>query len=111
MSRDSASIMDICTAGQNIISFTKGLTRQGLEQDEMRLSAVLYQIMIIGEATKRLSQEFRTEHPKVPWSDMARMRDFVTHHYDRTDFEILWGVVQSNIPELLEMITPLLPQE
>jgi uncharacterized protein with HEPN domain len=57
MSRGEASVLDIVRAGQRVIEFAVGLSRADLESDIMRLSAILYQIQIVGEATKRLSTQ------------------------------------------------------
>lgn len=65
----------------------------------------------MGEATKRLSREFREQHPEVPWDDIAGMRDIVAHQYDRIDLDIVWQVIQRNIPELLNMLVILLPSQ
>ncbi len=111
MSRDDASLLDIYQAGQRAVSYAEGLTRSGLEVDGMRVSAILYQVLIIGEATKRLSQELRDEHPEIPWNNMAGMRDIVAHHYDEIDFDVLWNVLQYGIPDMLRKIQPLLPGE
>ena len=111
MSRNNASLLDIYEAGQQILSYAQGLNRSELQADKMRVSAILYQVLIMGEATKRLSPEFRSQHSQIPWSNIAGMRDTVAHQYDRIEFGILWAVIQNSIPELLEMITPLLPQE
>ena len=111
MSRDSASLLDIVKAGQLILQFAQELNREQLELDVLRRSAILYQIAIMGEATKRLSREFRQQHPEVPWDDVAGMRDIIAHQYDRLDLNIVWQVIQRNIPELLSMITPLLPSQ
>ncbi len=56
MSRDSASLLDIVRAGELILQFAQGVSREQLESDVMRQSAILYQITIMGEATKRLSR-------------------------------------------------------
>ncbi|MEO0988307.1 MAG: HepT-like ribonuclease domain-containing protein, partial [Cyanobacteria bacterium J06639_14] len=92
------------------LSYAQEVTHSTLQTDRMRISAILYQIIIIGEATKRLSSEFRHQHPDIPWDNMAGMRDIVAHQYDRIDFNVLLGVVQHSIPEMLEKIEPLLPQ-
>lgn len=109
MSRDSASLLDIVRAGQLILQFAQGVSREQLESDVMRQSAILYQITIMGEATKRLSREFRSQHTEVPWDDIAGMRDIIAHQYDRLDMNIVWQVIQRNIPDLLIMMVPLLP--
>ncbi len=51
---------------------------------------LLRQLEIIGEATKRISQEFRSKHPDIPWPDMAGMRDVLIHDYIDVDFGVVW---------------------
>lgn len=85
------------------------MSREQLASDVMRQSAILYQIAIVGEATKRLSRNFREQHPEVPSDDIAGMRDIIAHQYDRLDLDIVWQVIQRNLPELLRAIEPLLP--
>lgn len=109
MSRDSASLLDIDRAGRLVLQFSQGVDRESLESDLEKQSAILYQIAVIGEAVKRLSNEFRSQHPDIPWSDIAGMRDILTHQYDRVEFEVVWEAIQIDVPELLSMIEPLLP--
>lgn len=104
-------MLDIFRAGQRVLEFAQGLSRADLETDILRLSAILYQIQIVGEATKRLSTEFRSQYPEIPWGRVAGMRDIIAHQYDRLDLDVVWTVIQDSIPELLTMITPLLPEE
>lgn len=111
MLRDEASLLDIYRAGQKVLRYAEGLSRGDLEIEEIKLSAILYQIEVVGEATKRLSQNFRGNHPNIPWSRATGMRDIIAHHYDRLDLDVVWNVIQYGIPELIEMIEPLLPQE
>lgn len=105
--RDAAALLDILKAAQSVLEFTSGLGEAELQQDKLRQSAILYQIVIIGEATKRLSAEFRALHSDVPWSEIAGMRDIVAHQYDRVEFTILWEAIQQDIPELIAAINPL----
>jgi uncharacterized protein with HEPN domain len=63
---------------------------------------------IIGEATKRISSEFRTQHPEIPWREMAGMRNVIVHEYDQLDFEVIWDVVSHRLDELLSLIEPFL---
>lgn len=108
MSRDRASLLDIVNAAKRVLKFTKGLDKSALATNEEKQSAILYQIIVIGEATKRLSVEFRSQHPKVPWKDIAGMRDILAHQYDRVNLNTLWDAVQNDIPELLTILEPLL---
>jgi uncharacterized protein with HEPN domain len=70
---------------------------------------ILYQITIIGEATKRLSLAMRQQHPEIPWRVIAGMRDVIVHEYDQVDLDVVWDVVQNKLPELLTLLQPLLP--
>ncbi|MEM8604822.1 MAG: DUF86 domain-containing protein [Cyanobacteria bacterium P01_H01_bin.121] len=109
MRHDEASLLDIMQAAQLILQFAQGLSREQLSTDIRTQSAILYQITILGEATKRLSRQFRELHPQIPWGDMAGMRDIVAHQYDRIDLDIVWQVTQRNIPQIVESLAPLLP--
>ncbi len=104
MLRDKASLIDIINAAKRIQKFTENINKSVLAANEEKQSAILYQVIIIGEATKRLSSDFREKYNHIPWKDMAGMRDILAHQYDRVNINTLWDVIQSDIPELLEMI-------
>ena len=108
MLRDKDTLLDIHNAATKILSYAAGLTPEQLMADDMRLSAILFQILVVGEATKRLSRDFRSEHLGIDWSGMAGMRDFVAHQYDGISMELLWEVIQFNLPELLLKLKPLM---
>jgi uncharacterized protein with HEPN domain len=109
MNRDKASLLDIAKAAQRVLQFSEGLSKDALAINEEKQSAILYQVIVVGEAVKRLSVEFRNQYPEVPWKDIAGMRDILTHQYDRINLNTLWDVIQIDIPELLTLIEPLLP--
>lgn len=71
-------------------------------------SGTLHQIIIIGEAVKRLSTEFRQNHPTIPWKFIAGMRDRITHGYFEVDLEEVWNTVQKDLPELVAYLKPLI---
>ena len=107
--RDLASIIDIYQAAQKIYNFSQDTNRNDLSTDEMRLSAILYQITIMGEATKRLSTKFRQQHDSIPWKEIAGIRDKLIHNYDNVKLDVVWNVVSKEIPKLIEQLEPLLP--
>jgi uncharacterized protein with HEPN domain len=109
MSRDDATLLDIREAVRRIVEFGAGATAAELRDDARTLSAVLYQITVLGEAVKRLSQEFRDAHPDVPWKRTAGMRDRVIHDYDRVNVEVVAEVINDSAPALLEQIDRLIP--
>lgn len=109
MLRDNESLIDIERAARRVLRYTDNISRVDLEVNDEKLSAILYQIAVIGEATKRLSQDFRQQHPEIPWREIAGMRDMLIHKYDQVDFDVIWDVVESKLPQLLTLLEPLLP--
>ena len=66
--------------------------------------AVIRQLEIIGEATKRLSEECRTQYKGVPWQRIAGLRDVLIHDYMGVDLEAVWQVTQKNVPQLKKQL-------
>ena len=66
--------------------------------------AVIRNIEIIGEATKKITKQFTQSHPKIPWQDMAGMRDKLIHDYLDVDLDVVWKTVEVDLPLLKEMI-------
>ena len=104
MAKDQQALIDILKAIQQIISYVEDIKKEDLQQDDEKQAAILYRIIIVGEATKRLSPEFRQQYPMIPWREMAGLRDVVIHDYDELDFDILWNVIQVNLPDILPQI-------
>ena len=57
-------------------------------------------VEIVGEAAKQVSDDAREEYPQVPWSNAARMRDRLIHHYFDINLDILWATVSEELPPL-----------
>lgn len=102
--RDLSSLTDILIAAKLIQKFIRLIDRSIFESDLMCQSAVIRQLEIIGEATKRLSQEFRATYSQIPWRQMAGMRDILIHNYDDVDLDAVWNVATQSIASLIEQI-------
>ena len=101
MDRDRQSIEDMLCAARKAISHARETTRETLPSVPMRLDAVLYEFVVMGEAARRLSQELRAAHSQVPWRDIIGMRSIGTHGYDQIDDEELWQVIEHDLPDLI----------
>jgi uncharacterized protein with HEPN domain len=67
-------------------------------------AAVARNLEIIGEAVKRLPEDFRASHAEVPWREMAGMRDILIHAYHRVDVDLVWATVEHSLPSLRDWI-------
>lgn len=110
MRRDDVSLLDIERAGRLIGDFIHGMSKDRFLGDAKTLSSVLYQLSVMGEATKRLSSDLRSRHPEIPWSVIAGMRDHLIHGYDVVDWDEVWNTVTRDVPDLLNKLEPLLPK-
>ncbi len=109
MSRDQQAILDIIDSIELIQNYTR--SNHWSQARTIEYDAVIRRLTIIGEATKRLSMEFRTNHPEIPWKAMAGLRDFVVHEYDVINLEIIQDVVNFELPQLLPLLKSLLDGE
>lgn len=111
MSRDEVTLVDIVHAARRVLDFAAGLSRDTFKQDAKTQSAVLHQLVVVGEAVKRLSIELRAAHPLIPWALIAGMRDKLIHAYDEVDLDEVWRTIANDIPDLLAHLEPLMPHD
>ena len=102
--RDRESLEDMLRAARKIKEYARDANRETLPTVPMRLDAILYEIVVLGEAARRLSQQVRERHAAVPWRDIIGMRSVVTHGYDQIDDEELWQVIDRDLPDLISKL-------
>lgn len=99
---------DIRTAIQNIETFTADIDEATFIKDEMRLHSTLYNLMVIGEAVKKLPDDIQARVSAVPWRDIERFRDKLVHHYFTIQPSIVWQILQEDLPPLKTAVDTLL---
>ena len=91
-----------------LLATRKGLTLDAFLADETLRRAFVRSIEVIGEAAKKVPDNFRVKHPGIEWRAITGMRDRLIHDYFGVDYEIVWDVVQNHIPELRNQIAAIL---
>ena len=79
-----------------------------LDSDELVQIWVVHHLMIIGEACRGLSAEFRAAHPEDVWALAAGLRNVIVHEYFGIDLEIVWGVIERDLPALKKLVQEML---
>ena len=103
MNRDQAYLQHIVDAVDLIQGFTAGVTREQFDANREKQSAVILQLTLIGEMTKRLSEKSRTEID-LPWKDIAGFRDRAIHDYYTLDLTIVWSTAMHDIQVIRERV-------
>jgi len=101
-------IQDIYDAMQYIKEFVGIMKQKEFLADEKTSSAVAFKIENIGEASKNIPREIRAKYKNLPWTEMARIRDKITHFYFGIDYKIVWSVVKKDLPTIEPAIAKIL---
>jgi uncharacterized protein with HEPN domain len=88
--------------------YLEGLDEAAFKRNSLVQDGVIRQIEIIGEATKRLSPDLRRLYPRIPWDDIACMRDKLIHDYFGVDIEKVWLTATEDLPMLKTEIRQIL---
>ena len=106
MKDDRVYLEPIRDALNDIATYT-GAGRDVFFAERMRQDATLRKLQVIGQAVKN-SDDTRSRQPHIPWKQIAGMRDEVIHDYFGVNLEIVWGVIEKELPKLEQAIQALL---
>lgn len=95
----------------DIKSYSKGILKNEFSRDKKLQDAIVRRIEVIGEAVKNISKDFTDKYSFVPWSEIARTRDKMIHHYFGVDLDVVWEIVKKDLPELEKKIKKILEIE
>ena len=108
---DAQSLADIVLATRRSISYAATITEDFFSVDQDSQDILIRQITIVGEAFRRLSDEFQELHPTLPFGIVAAMRNALVHDYDGIILPDLWYTIKDDLPGLLLTIESILKKE
>ena len=88
-----------------------GRSRSNLDSDKSLRFSLLYLMTVIGEAAGRVPGEFRSRHPQIPCRGTINLRNGLVHGYDRINDDILWDVVQNDLPLLIAQLQAIIERD
>ena len=91
------------------VAMTAGKTRDDLESDRILNLALVRLLEIVGEAASRTPLDERVQCPDVPWGAIIGLRNRLIHGYDSVDFDILWQIINRDLPVLIAALERVVP--
>lgn len=101
-------------AADSALSYVAGSDKKAFAADKRTQQAVIYNLLVLGEAAAYLAQsfpEFIQAHPDIPWAAMRGMRNRMAHGYFEVDLDIVWDTIQNDLPMLRGALSALLTSE
>lgn len=105
---DHGPLRDMRHFARTAIEMFNEATPDALESDTEVHFALRYVVMTVGEAANRVSPEFRTAHPEIPWLDVIGMRNRLAHGYDQVSREVLHDTIALYLPKLVGQLDTIL---
>ena len=109
MMSDRERLLDIQEAIERIEKHS-AVGREGFDEDELIRTWIVHHLQIIGEAARGLSSEIRSRHSEVPWPQIIAMRNILVHQYFEIDRDLVWGVVERELPALKAAVSRMIAE-
>jgi uncharacterized protein with HEPN domain len=93
-------IEDMIEALRKIDLYTSGIDHDRFLKDEKTIDAVVRNLEVLGEAARLLPDDFIVQHPEIHWRQIAGLRNRIVHDYFGLDLEIIWQIIQKDLPLL-----------
>ena len=104
MKDDTIYIDHIQLSIKNILNYTKDISIEEFSKNTLIQDAVIRNFEIIGEATKKVSSDFKKIYFKIPWKEMAGMRDKLIHDYIGVDIQVIWDTIEQDLPIIQKLL-------
>lgn len=111
MRRDELLLIDIIERCDLITEVAASKDEESFLESAIAQSAVLYGLVVIGEAVRNLSDALLSAHPTVPWNQTVAFRNLAVHAYPELDAVRVWDIVTQDVPALRSATSDILRTE
>jgi uncharacterized protein with HEPN domain len=111
MQRDLQFLLDMLQSADLIVTYTAQCSKAEFVANVQLQDSVIRRLLVIAEAARRVSEATRQSLPNISWQEINGMRNRLVHEYDDVNLNIVWDVVQSEIPSLIEELQLRIPPE
>ncbi len=111
MWRDDAYLLDMLIAAREACEFSADLSWDEFRNSSLHQHAIAKALENIGEAARKVSEETKTIHSDIPWSQIVALRHRIVHDYFRLDLVRIWEIVHEDVPDLIQKLERLVPPE
>jgi uncharacterized protein with HEPN domain len=102
--RNPLYLGDMLDYARKARQFVEGKSREDFERDEMLRLALVHALQIVGEAARRVSDDYKDAHPEIPWNQITGMRHRIVHDYVHINNDTVWETVTDDLPELIKLL-------
>ncbi len=111
MQRDLQFLLDMLQSAELILTYTAHYSKDEFVANVQLQDSVIRRLLVIAEAARRVSDTTRQALPNISWQEINGMRNRLVHEYNDVNLNIVWDVVQSEIPPLIEELKSQIPPE
>lgn len=108
---DPVSLRHMLDHAREAVQLVHGKTRSDLDSDRLLNLALARLLEVVGEAATRVSASFQQAHPEVPWPLIIGLRNRLIQGYDQVDFDIMWIIIEEDLPPLIRSLESILKEE
>ena len=101
-------IQDMIEFGEKVLSYTEGMDQAEFVANTLTYDATLRNLELIGEAATHIPSEVRETHSEIQWRDIIATRNRLAHGYLGIDNDVIWDIIQNDVPKLLPALRKLL---